>query len=500
VFSPTDTIVALATAPAPAGIGVVRISGPSARRVACAILTVPHDLEPRHATLTHVIGTASHCLESPIPNPQSPIPNPQVRHAPIDEVVATLFPAPHSYTAEDVVEISAHGSVALLGEILRAAIAAGARLAEPGEFTLRAFLNGRIDLVQAEAVADLVDAVTPLQARVAFDQLDGTLTRAIGALDEQLFDLAARLEASVDFPEEGYHFVARGEAAVTLARVRDGIDALLATSAAGRLIREGRHIAILGKPNVGKSSLFNELVGTDRAIVAAGPGTTRDMLRETIDLDGLRLGLVDTAGIRVSEDEVEQEGVVRARRAADAADLVILVLDRSRLFEDIDIALIRETASAPRLIVINKIDLPAAWTPGDLAAGISPTPNPKTGVVHLSLKTREGLDELRAAVRAALDAVEPLRDAVMVTNVRHETLLRQARESLARAIANIDQAGAPTVPGASPSTAPAASEMDSEELVLADIADARHAFEEVTGKRTNEDVLRRIFERFCIGK
>jgi tRNA modification GTPase len=489
VFSPADTIVALATAPAPAGIGVVRISGPRARDVAHAILTAPHDLEPRRATLTHVIGTASHRLESPIPNPQ-------VRRAPIDEVVATLFPAPHSYTAEDVVEISAHGSLALLREIVRAAIAAGARLAEPGEFTLRAFLNGRLDLVQAEAVADLVDAVTPLQARVAFDQLDGTLTRAIGVLDEQLFDLAARLEASIDFPEEGYHFVAPGEASDTLVRVRDGIDALLATSAAGRLIREGGHIGILGKPNVGKSSLFNELVGTDRAIVAAGPGTTRDMLRETIDLDGLRLGLVDTAGIRVSEDEVEQEGVVRARKAAAAADLVILVLDRSRPFEDIDIALIRETAAAPRIVVVNKIDLPAAWTPGDLAAGASdpvrsripnpqsPTPNPKTGIVHLSLKTREGLDELRAAMRAALDVAEPLRDTVMVTNVRHETLLRQARESLARAIENIGQVA----------------ESASEELVLADIADARHAFEDVTGKRTSEDVLRRVFERFCIGK
>ena len=536
MFSPTDTIVALATAPAPAGIGVVRISGPQALAVARAILTVPHDLEPRHATLTHVRAARQRDTEAPLSPPQSPIPQPTGRPR-IDEVVATLFPAPHSYTAEDVVEISAHGSVALLGEIVRAARAAGARLAEPGEFTLRAFLNGRLDLVQAEAVADLVDAVTPLQARVAFDQLDGTLTRAIAALDERLFDLAARLEASVDFPEEGYHFVARGEAGEALAGVRDGIDALLATSAVGRLIREGRHIAILGKPNVGKSSLFNQLVGTDRAIVAAGPGTTRDMLRETIDLDGLRLGLVDTAGIRVSEDEVEQEGVVRARKAAEVADLVILVLDRSRPLEEIDASLLRENASAPRVVVINKTDLPAAWSEGalglsdqkadarsqkpegatgephgissdgpsrqadkhqadDVEAGSSDpagsaqtnresgAPGPETGVVHLSLKTREGLKQLRAAMRAALDVAEPLRDTVMVTNVRHETLLREARESLARAIENIEHA----------------QESASEELVLADIADARHALEEMTGKRTSEDVLRRIFERFCVGK
>ena len=529
----------------------------------------------------------------------------------IDEVVVTYFPAPHSYTAEDVVEIGAHGGLALVRGIVRAAVDAGARLAEPGEFTLRAFLNGRLDLVQAEAVADLVDAVTPLQARVAFDQLEGTLTRAIGALDRELFDLAARLEASVDFPDEGYHFVAPGEACAALSRVRDGVDGLLATSRAGRVIREGRHIAILGKPNVGKSSLFNQLVGTDRAIVAAGPGTTRDMLRETIDLDGIRLGLVDTAGIRASDDEVEREGVVRARGAASVADLVVLVLDRSRPLEEIDGALLRETAAAPRVVVVNKIDLAPAWcaedqkqearskepearsqkpeaegpagaaspgpahagrqnaSPGFLrqqagphfvtppgarplrsvlqtdagrpgsrarspqprpaqcvgawpyadvvvARGLQPpgsegpgphmdieapteepspesrVPSPVGPVVLLSLKSGEGVEELRAAMRAALDVAEPLRDAPMVTNVRHETLLRQAREALARAIENLEQAG--------PSTTLGTGESASEELVLADLADARRAFEEVTGKRTTEDVLRRIFERFCVGK
>jgi tRNA modification GTPase len=461
---------------------VVRISGPRAHAVARLILTVPHDLEPRHATLTRVrtmgevvasdspASSASLLTDSPV----SVEGDPPGRRA-IDEVVATFFHAPHSYTAEDVIEISAHGSVVLLRDIVRAAIGAGARLAEPGEFTLRAFLNGRLDLVRAEAVADLVDAVTPLQARVAFDQLEGTLTRAIESLDGELFDLAARLEASVDFPEEGYHFVAPGEAAAILARVRDGVDALLLTSARGRVIREGRHIAILGKPNVGKSSLFNGLVGTDRAIVAAGPGTTRDMLTETIDLDGIRLGLVDTAGIGPSEDDVEQEGVVRARRAAGVADLVVLVLDQSRPLEEIDHALLRDTSGAARVVVVNKIDLPPAWSE---AATLRDVP------VLVSLKTGEGLGALRAAMRAALDVAEPLRDAPLVTNVRHETLLRRASEALTRAIENLAQAG----------------ESASEELLLADLADARHAFEEVTGKRTSEDVLRRIFERFCVGK
>jgi len=587
VFSPTDTIVALATAPSRAGIGVVRISGPRAHEVARAILTVSHDLPPRYATLTHVhafarveprssfggasrasgndspaiagdntptgLGAASPAFAgnlTPIgfgeaervvahrdswspgssdhgsPKAHSPVPP-----RPIDQVVATFFPRPHSYTAEDVVEISAHGSVALLRDIVRAAIDAGARLAEPGEFTLRAFLNGRLDLVQAEAVGDLIDAVTPLQARVAFDQLEGTLTRAIGALDSELFDLAARLEASVDFPEEGYRFIAPGEAAQILCRVRDGVDALLTTSARGRVIREGRQIAILGKPNVGKSSLFNQLVGTDRAIVAAGPGTTRDMLSETIDFEGIRLGLVDTAGIRVSSDEVEQEGVWRARRAATIADLVVLVLDLSRPLDEIDLALLRETANSSRVVTLNKADLPPAWNTEQLVdAGVPPPglktrppsgrrelPSPRSEeqmqdearaaeagssdpataagagfiqtsrvdhLVVLSLKTGSGVDELRAAMRAALDMVEPLRDAPVVTNVRHDALLRLAREALHRAIDNLAEAG----------------ESASEELVLADLGDARRAFEDVTGRRTTEDVLKRIFERFCVGK
>jgi tRNA modification GTPase len=538
VFSPADTIVAIATAPGRAGIGVVRLSGPRAHEVARAILTVARDLEPRRATLTHVRGTAGRDVESPVRGPEPRIPESPDRRSTrrIDEVVATYFPAPHSYTAEDVVEISAHGSMVLLREIVRSAVGAGARLAEPGEFTLRAFLNGRLDLVQADAVADLVEAVTPLQARVAFDQLEGTLTRAIGAIDHELFDLVARLEASVDFPEEGYHFVTPRDAAAAMRHVLDGIDALLSTSGRGRLIREGRHIAILGKPNVGKSSLFNQLVGTDRAIVAPGPGTTRDMLRESIDLDGIQLGLVDTAGIRTSDDEVEREGVARARGAAAAADLVVLVLDQSRPIEDIDRALLRDTASATRVVVVNKIDLPAAWEAEEIAAaardsglvirgsGLEPPDcdgpegplhstrrrvaeaasicpqgghakvtrgqmeTPRTGpaarIVSLSLSTGEGVSALRAAMCAALDVAEPLRDAPIVSNVRHETLLRQARNAIARAVRNVEQAG----------------ESSSEELVLADLAGARAALEEVTGRRTTEDVLRRIFERFCIGK
>ena len=478
MFSPTDTIVALATAPAPAGIGVVRLSGPQAAAIARAMLTLGHDLEPRRATHTRVVAPES--MRTPTDTLGLSEDRPRGGFAgarPIDEVVVTFFPGPHSYTAEDVVEISAHGSVALLREIVAAAMAEGARLAEPGEFTLRAFLNGRLDLVQAEAVGDLVNAVTPLQARVAFDQLDGTLTRAIGALDAQLFDLAAKLEASVDFPDEGYHFIAAEEVEAALVGVRDGIVRLLTTSARGRLIREGRHIAILGKPNVGKSSLFNALVGADRAIVTAIPGTTRDLLRETIDFEGVRLGVVDTAGIRQTEDEVEREGVARARGAGGVADVVLLVLDRSRALADEDLALLRDTAGAPRIAIVNKSDLAPAWDVGDLPGG--------PGAVLVSLKTGAGMDGLRLALREALGmqaAIE--RDAPIVSNLRHAALLAEARASIDRAIANLRAAG----------------EQTSEELVIADLAGARGAFEAVTGRRTSDDVLRHIFANFCIGK
>src|SRR4029077_2179300 len=244
------------------GIGVVRLSGPEARRIAQSLVTHDGPLQPRHATFVKLVDA-------------------------IDHAVATCFPAPHSYTGEDVVELSAHGSPVVLRAIVSSAIARGARLAEPGEFTLRAFLNGRIDLMQAEAVGDLIESVTPLQARAAFDQLDGTLTRAIAAIDASVFDLIARLEASVDFPDEGYHFVDPDG----LARDIDGLIArttsLLAGARRGRLIREGLQVAIVGPPNVGKSSLFNALVGASRAIVTDVPGTTRDLVTEVVDLDGL---------------------------------------------------------------------------------------------------------------------------------------------------------------------------------------------------------------------
>ena len=349
----------------------------------------------------------------------------------------------------------------VLGAIVRAAIAAGARLAEPGEFTLRAYLGGRIDLVQAEAVNDLIEAVTPLQARAAFDQLDGTLTRAIGAIDATLFDLIARLEASVDFPDEGYHFVEPGALAQALDGLLERTTALLGDARRGRLIREGLTVAIVGEPNVGKSSLFNALAGAPRAIVTDVPGTTRDLVTEVVDIEGLRVTLVDTAGLRDTADPVEVEGVSRAHQAIAVADLVLLVEDRSRARSGLD-------SYRKVLYGANKSDLPAAWS-DDRAVPVSATAG-------------HGIEVLRHAA-AGLD-VDPLRDRPAMTNVRHIALVDRAHQALSRARAAALAEGV-SLP---------------EEFVLADLTDARAAFEEISGRRAPDDLLEHIFSRFCIGK
>ncbi len=348
MFSDDDTIVAMATPGGRGGIGVVRLSGPAATRIAAALTRTP---APARAEARDVRAL---CRSAGRPD------HPSAGTG--DQVILTFFPGPHSYTGEDVVEISAHGSPVLLRAIVESAMAEGARLAEPGEFTLRAFLHGRIDLVQAEAVRDLVDAVTPLQARAAYDQLEGTLTREIAGVDRGLFDLTVRLEASLDFPEEGYHFVESGDAAREIAGLIGQLDGLLASAARGRLIREGLQVVLAGRPNAGKSSLFNCLAGKGRAIVTATPGTTRDLVTETVEIEGIPMTVVDTAGVHgAAADPVEVEGIARAVAARDVAHLVVVVLDRSRSLDGDDRALLDATAGRPRVVVANKADLAPAW-------------------------------------------------------------------------------------------------------------------------------------------
>ncbi|HEY7450350.1 MAG TPA: tRNA uridine-5-carboxymethylaminomethyl(34) synthesis GTPase MnmE [Vicinamibacterales bacterium] len=471
MFSTSDTIVAIATPSGRGAMGVVRVSGPAACHVAGAILTTRRALTPRRATFTRVRRASD---DSSNGNRDSN------GRALSDQVVATYFQHPASYTGEDVVEISAHGSPVVLHQILKAAMDAGARLAEPGEFTLRAFLNGRLDLVQAEAVADLIEAVTPLQARVAFDQLEGTLTAEIEAIDTLLFDMVARFEASIDFPEEGYHFVDPERTIDELDGLQGRIVRLLSGARRGRLIREGAHVVIAGRSNVGKSSLFNALLGTGRAIVTAVPGTTRDFVTEVTDLQGVRVALVDTAGERGTVDpieDVEREGIERARRARAIAQLVLVVLDRSQELTDVDRHLLDETSDMQRVIVVNKIDLPEAWCSDSLQ-------EVSESVVPISVRSGEGLDRLKANVVEALGGGDVERDTAAVTNIRHIELLERAQQALNQAKQAITDRGGRL----------------SEEFVLADLQAARHAFEEITGKRTADDVLAHIFGRFCIGK
>ena len=515
-FSTTDTIVAIATPPGRGGIGVVRLSGADARAIAGGLIAHVRPLEPRHATFTlvriapYVVSGFSRTVEaSGFPalseregsrtvtdvgagsrtktdgwagsRTMTDVGSNSVADVEadsgsvtdaIDHVVVTYFPAPHSYTGEDVVELSAHGSPVVLRAIVAAGVAGGARLAEPGEFTLRAFLNGRIDLPQAEAVADLIDAVTPLQARAAFDQLQGTLTTAIAGIDTALFDLIARLEASVDFPDEGYHFIDPGALAGAIDDLRERTTRLLADGGRGRLVREGLQIAIVGKPNVGKSSVFNALAGASRAIVTDIPGTTRDLVTEVIDLDGVRATLVDTAGLRPTTDVVEALGVARSKQAHAVADLTLLVLDRSLPLDEEDRDVLAQTIDRHRLIVENKADLPPAPRHGETSAAVA-----------VSAITGSGLNELRRRIAAALD-IDLLADRPAMTNVRHIALVQRAHDALARARAAALTDGATL----------------SEEFVLADLQDARSALEEVNGQRTSDDVLAHIFSKFCIGK
>ena len=483
-FSTEDTIVAIATPPGRGGIGVVRVAGPRAVEIARSLIGREEPLCPRHATFARILGPGSDGYGDASASHRA--------DRAIDHVVVTWYVAPHSYTGDDVVEISGHGSPLLLKQVVELAIAGGARLAEPGEFTLRAYLNGRIDLAQAEAVADLVNAVTPLQARSAMDQLEGTLTGVIRRIDAALFDLAARLEASLDFPDEGFHFITQEETVAGLSAVRTDLDRLAEEGRAGRVVREGRMIVIGGPPNAGKSSLFNALLGADRAIVTDVPGTTRDVLSERVDIGGVPVTLVDTAGLREASDAIEAEGVRRARAAHHVAAMTILVLDRSApLPENLN-----ELLSHAGVIVVNKIDRPAAWDVADLRKGKGQRAEGKgkgkgkvkgereeesDDVVEVSALTGAGLDDLRCRLTNALTDREELRDPPAISNVRHLALVDDARETLERA-------GKSLAAGAT------------EELVLAELAAARRALEEITGRRTADDVLEHIFSSFCVGK
>jgi tRNA modification GTPase len=446
-----DTIVAISTPPGRGGIGIVRLSGPDACAVAAPLLQLRHPLAAGQARFAHIIDTSNNEV--------------------LDEAVVTFFEAPNSYTSEDIVEIAAHGSPVLLDYLLRASLRNGARLAEPGEFTQRAYLSGRLDLTQAEAVRDLIESTTLHQARLAAQQLGGALSRQIAPIKEKLVHLIAALEAGIDFAEDDIDLLPASEIAAQIEAIAAPLTALEQTFAYGRIVRDGFTLAIVGRPNAGKSSLFNRLVERDRAIVTAAPGTTRDLVTERVSLDGIPVELVDTAGLRDAIDEAESLGIAKSREAMAEADIVLLVRDATQPLHREDEAAIAAHADRPLLIALNKRDLaPQAALP----ASAHP-------IISTSALTGEGLPELRRAILATLSAAAPTSETALLTNLRQQQAVSNTLAALARA----QQATAASIP---------------HEMLLLDLYEALQSLDALTGVTTTDDILRLIFSTFCIGK
>jgi tRNA modification GTPase len=391
----------------------------------------------------------------------------------IDEVVVTYFAKPHSYTTDDIVEISAHGSPVILRHVVELAMARGARLAEPGEFTMRAFLNGRIDLTQAEAVRDLIDSQTLYQAKVAAQQLEGALSRRLQPIKQKLVELIATLEAGIDFAEDDISVLPADQILKRLATVRAPLEDLAASFAYGKIVHEGLTLAIVGQPNVGKSSLFNCLVERERAIVTATPGTTRDLVSETVAIGGIPVKLVDTAGIRRALDEAESIGIRKSMEALADADLVLVVLDSSQQLADEDNELLSQVAGRPAIAVENKSDMRGC----QFSVLSSQLPRVRT-----SATTGEGIPELRKEIlRHVAGEAGVQAETGFLTNLRHQERVRESLTALAAATA----ATGNKVP---------------HEMLLLDLYNALRPLDEITGATTTDDILNLIFSTFCIGK
>jgi tRNA modification GTPase len=571
-----DTIVAISTPPGRGGIGIVRLSGPRAVEIASPLLRLNHPLAPARARFGHLLdlshesgcptfdevdrgntsnppqtqpppfndavistegGAPAAAVEKPVLSPSKepphlslPLPSPPAP-PPLDEIIATYFPAPHSYTGEDVLEIAAHGAPVLLETIVRQCCLRGARLAEPGEFTQRAFLAGRIDLTQAEAVADLIASSTLEQARLAARQLSGSLALTIAPIKAQLVTLIATLEAGIDFAEDDIDVLPAASITAQIAAIHAPLAALEQSFATGRVLRDGFKLAIVGRPNAGKSSLFNRLVQRDRAIVTSTPGTTRDLVTETVAIGGIPVHLIDTAGLRDSTDEAEQIGIAKSHQAMADADLILLVLDAPTLAATIgvpgqlagggdagrlapeDLAILaRHTKSGTTtlLIALNKIDLLpnklqiqpffANLLPDQLQTNAStpyeqPTtkneqrttynsnPEPRTpNLIETSALTNLGLPELRAAIVAAVAGPRAAsRESALLTNLRQHQSVAESLRALTAASVAVQN----SIP---------------HEMLLLDLYAALRALDSLTGATTSDDVLHLIFSTFCIGK
>jgi tRNA modification GTPase len=478
-----DTIVAISTPPGRGGLGVVRLSGTRAVEIATRLIKLPHlPLETQRAA----VGTFAE-MES---------------GRALDQVVVTCFRAPHSYTAEDVVEISCHGAPIILRYLEECCLAQGARAAEPGEFTLRAFLNGRIDLTQAEAVRDLIESQTLYQARVAAQQLEGSVSTRLKPHKQVLLELIARLEAGIDFAEDDVAVIDWEEILARLDRIRGDLEQVVESYDYGRIVREGLTLAIVGRPNVGKSSLFNRLLNEERAIVTPIPGTTRDLVAETANLGGIPLRFVDTAGVRDAIDEVEKIGVERTFSAIADSALRLLVVDSSSPWTEEDSRLLeRLRALGSLLIALNKSDLPprlgdsapafgssSGAQKGDASSTQAATATPvetmttQPEAVRTSALTGDGIPELKARILAL---AAPTRDigpeGEFITSLRHQQLIKNSLTGLAKA-------------------RQAAEERTPHEMLLLDLYDALRPLDLITGATYADDVLDIIFKTFCVGK
>jgi tRNA modification GTPase len=456
-----DTIAAISTPLGEGGIGIVRVSGKDAVKIAEKIFKGE---KPVSRLVSHRVNYGE------IVDSES--------GEVVDEVLLTLFAAPKSYTAEDLVEISCHGGQLVLSRVLERALKCGARLAEPGEFTLRAFINGRIDLSQAEAVAEVIRAKTDLGLKLALKHLKGDLSERINSYRDKLIDILARLELDIDFSEEDVEPLDRDKVIEELESIEKDLDGLLATYDEGKILKEGLNVVIVGKPNVGKSSLLNALLKEDRAIVTPIPGTTRDVISEFANFKGIPVRLVDTAGYRISKDTIELEGIKRTKIEMSEADLLLLIVDTSSEIDQEDLNLKEQVERSKYLLVFNKIDI----APPDLMRENERRLEEYATAVRVSALKGDGLDKLKEMIASSSRHLQKDRtEGVILSSLRHKDALSRAKESLGLAEKSVEKNMSP-------------------EFVALDVKAALDAIGEVVGKTVTDDILNKIFSEFCIGK
>ncbi len=462
LFQEEETIAAISTPFGESGIGIVRISGPLAQPI------VQKLFKPKKKDHSYLIS--HHFNYGEIVDPQ--------KGTPIDEVLIVLMKSPKTYTREDIVEIHCHGGYFILQKVLELVLKQGARMAQPGEFTKRAFLNGRIDLTQAEAVIDLIKAKTTASLEIANQQLRGFFYKEMLSLKARLIEHLALIEAHIDFPEEEVEPIALREMTQDLAGMIQKIEEWIASYEEGKIFREGIQCAIIGKTNVGKSSLLNILLKEERAIVTPIPGTTRDVIEEVLNIEGIPVRLMDTAGFRKAMDSIEEEGMKRARKRVADADLVLLMLDGNRELDGDDIEIIKETKEKKRVVIINKNDLTLRISLENVKKHLQGDP-----IVSISALKNKGIEDLKKAIYHSLihREIRATPEHLIVANIRHKNALAQAKDNLLSALKGLEEG-------------------TSLEFIAFEIRSALEALGEMVGETTTEEVLNRIFEQFCIGK